>query len=387
MRRNGNRPAEHHPDHHNINHRPEGGAMNDDQLDRMLRDADPHRPGVVARLGGAEQTLLEEIVSQTTAPHGARRFSSWKWRTGGALAAAAAVTGVLAVPALVGTGSVAGPIVSGGAPEARAPEKGRPIVFSAAVLKAAEDNPRLLIGRPGWTVTTVYGFAEESGSITFANGDRTLAMDWRPAKEYPGYLESRRVKVSKPEPVEVDGWAGSRFTYSAGDFAIMLKPRDGAFSEMRTSGTWTRATFDETVAAIKQVDARTWLAALPPEVVTPDQARAEVARVLADVPLPPGLDAAEVKVRGANDPYQFGVAVTGQVGCAWIAEWERARKAGDDAAAGRAVDAMQSSRRWKVLNDMNADGDFPEVFWEFADRIAGKSAGKSEGYREGLGCA
>ncbi|MFD0525351.1 hypothetical protein [Paractinoplanes durhamensis] len=88
---------------------------------------------------------------------------------------------------------------------------------------------------------------------------------------------------------------------------------------------------------------------------------------------------------GTNDPYQFGAGVTGLVGCGWISEWLRAQKAGDKAAQQKAADAMSSSHKWKVLNDMNAEGDWPEVFWEIADRMA---AGKSPaGYESGIGCS
>ena len=69
-----------------------------------------------------------------------------------------------------------------------------------------------------------------------------------------------------------------------------------------------------------RVDVRTWLAALPANIVTPDRAGAAAAEVLADVPLPPGFDVGSLDVRGADDPYQFGAAMTGRVGCAWIAE-------------------------------------------------------------------
>jgi hypothetical protein len=52
--------------------------------------------------------------------------------------------------------------------------------------------------------------------------------------------------------------------------------------------------------------------------------------VLADVPLPPGFDPATAgEGLGTNDAYQFGAQVTGRVGCAWIAEWERARQVGN----------------------------------------------------------
>lgn len=107
--------------------------------------------------------------------------------------------------------------------------------------------------------------------------------------------------------------------------------------------------------------------------------------MLADVPLPPGFDAATaLKGLGTNDAYQFGAQVTGRVGCAWIAEWERARRVGDDAAAQRAADALLSSHDWKVLHDMNDEGDWPEVFWSIADQVA--AGNPPVGYKLGIGC-
>lgn len=37
--------------------------MNDKHLDRLVRDADPYRDELATRLDGAEQKLLEEIMS------------------------------------------------------------------------------------------------------------------------------------------------------------------------------------------------------------------------------------------------------------------------------------------------------------------------------------
>jgi hypothetical protein len=39
-----------------------------------------------------------------------------------------------------------------------------------------------------------------------------------------------RLAVSPAEPATVDGWTGHLFRYSAGDFAVMLRPRDGVSS-------------------------------------------------------------------------------------------------------------------------------------------------------------
>lgn len=358
--------------------------MTDEQLDRLIRDADPYRPDVVGRLDGAEQTLLEEIMSEpvlvpdraAAPPHPRRALAR---RLVGAVAAAAVLIGIIAFAAVQRREADSNPTAG---PTAES-TTGASIRFSAVALKVAEENPRLLIAEPGWKATTVYGFAEKNGTIAFSNGGRSLEMNWYPAKEYDGYYTDR-LNVSKPEPATVDGLPGSLFRYSASDFAIMLRPRDGVFVELRTSGNWTRADFDRVVVDIKRVDVQTWLAALPPEIVKPGAVQDAAAKVLADVPVPPGFDRAALNGLGVNDPYQFGALVTARVGCGWIAEWQRAKKAGDAAATQRAVAALQGSHNWRVLKEMVDQGDWSEVFWEYADKVA---AGElPAGYAQGLGC-
>ena len=44
---------------------------------------------------------------------------------------------------------------------------------------------------------------------------------------------------------------------------------------------------------------------------------------------------------------------------------------------------MGTSRQWPVLQEMDADGDYPEVVWDYADQVGAGQV--PEGYREGLG--
>jgi hypothetical protein len=232
-------------------------------------------------------------------------------------------------------------------------------------------------------VTSVYGFADENGDIFFEKGDRSLNITWYPEKQYAGYYQDR-LGVSRPQAATVGDWPGDVFTYAANDYAIMLRPRDGLFAELRTGGNWTRASFDALLTKVKRVDAKTFVAALPAEIVTPDKAAEAANRILADVPMPPRFDTDSLLTFGTNDPYQFGAQVTARVGCAWIAEWQRADKAGDKKARGRAEQAMRSSHDWKVLKSMVDEGDWAEAFWEMADKVADGKV--SPDYRQSLGC-
>ncbi len=355
--------------------------MTDEHLDRLVRDADPYRPEIIQRLGGADQHLLEEIMSTPkldSVPARPLRRTLVR-QLAGATAAAAAVAGIFATSSLW----------SAQPDDVYAGPTGLPSVGTAAIsgreldLKAAQEHPRLLIDEPGWKAISVYGFAEENGSIEFQNGDRSLQMNWYPDEQYQHYYDDR-LHVSKPEVTTVANRPASIFTYSKNDMSAMLEPQDGTFVELRTGGNWTRATFDEILTHVIKVDAKSFLKALPPEIVTPGDVREEAAKILADVPSPPGFDVSVLDNAGANDPYQFGAAVAGRVTCDWIAEWIRADSAGDHQAVKQAAAALRSSHQWKVLHDMNDEGDYPEVVWEIADKVADGDVPKW--YKDGLGC-
>ncbi|WP_250006746.1 hypothetical protein [Actinoplanes sp. M2I2] len=343
--------------------------MTDEQLDRAVRDADPYRPEHARSLHGADQILLEEIMSVPTI---AGRRPARRWAA--AVAAAAAVTGVLAVTPLIGRDHRAPVAVRPN------PPAGRPVAAAAV----ADRSPRLLIGEAGWKADAAYGFAEHAGTMRFAKGPLKLEINWYSGEHYDSYYQDR-LHVSEPTPATIDGWPGSLFRYSATRFAVMLRPRDGAFVELGTASEgWTRAEFDRVAALIHRVDVATWLAAMPPEVVTPARVQQAAAEVLADIPLPPGFSAASLDDLGTNDRYQFGAQVTGRVGCAWIAEWVRADQAGDQAAVEKAATALRGSHRWKVLEDMADDGGWSEVFWEVADKTV--RSGPPDGYEDAIGC-
>lgn len=339
-------------------------------IDDQLHDADPYRPETIGHLDGADQTLLEEIMSADRMP------APWRRRLIAPIAAAAALIGVLAVSA----------VVRHDRPETHEAVRPAPTTsstWSALILRAAEQNPRLLIQEPGWKITTVYGFTANTGTMRFTKGDRELEINWYPAAQYQGYY-THRLDVSKPEPGRIDGIDGSIFTYGASDFAFMLKPNDDTFAELRTGGKWTHSAFVQELTRIKRVDVQTWLTAMPPEIVTPGRADEAAAKALEGVPLPPKFDRSALNAVGTNDQYQFGAAVAARVGCGWIEEWQRAKQAGDRAAQKTAADALRGSHQWKFLKQMTKDGAYPEVFWQMADQTAAGTL--PSGYREALGC-
>lgn len=348
--------------------------MTDDHLDRLLKHADPYDADRIGDLRGADLALLEEIMStpsidQAPSPVKFRRRRSLRTRLVVGVAAAAAITVAIGVPAWLAEREAAVP------GDSQAVDRGDGsvdrIAYSAAAIEAAEKNPRLLIDEPGWTATHVYGFTKGQGTIVFAQGDRDLEMNWYPARAYDSYYEDR-LDVGDPEPTTVAGQNGALFRYSAHDFAVMLEPKGGSFVELRTGiGGWEdKAAVLDLLAKVQPVDVDTWLAAMPAEIVRPDGARDAVATMLADIPQPPGFAASALEDLGPSDRYQLGAELTRAVSCGWIDEWQRASTAGDAAAISRATEALRSSRQWQILRDMDAAGDMPEFIWDIADRVA-----------------
>lgn len=352
--------------------------------DERLLDADPYRT-IAGRLDGAEQHLLEEIMSTPLVPslpvHRRRR------RLLGAVAAAAVVTGVIGASTLLPGRSAPPPPVAAASPSAApSASTGGAGAGHQLDLAFATSHPRLLIDEPGWKLQVIYGFTGGTGTVDFTKGGRGVDITWYKAEYYQSYFEDR-LDVSKPRATRVAGVPANVFTYSRTDFAVMLDPRDGTFVEIRVQGgEVTRSYFDDLLKRIKRVDPEEFLAALPPEVVTPGEAEAEADKTLTGVPRPPGLDTGKLGLDGAYTPYQFRARVVKLVACGWAAEWVRADQAGDDMAAETAVAALRSSRNWPVLKDMHEAkaGGWAEMLWEVTGE---KTPGMAADVKNLAGCS
>jgi hypothetical protein len=348
--------------------------MTDNLLDQLVRSADPHHTGAVRDLRGADRDLLEEIISTpAVTPITSRRR---KRLAVVGLAAATVLAVAVSVPTLLEDSDKPGHTVQVGGGTDR-------IVYSDAAVAVAKNNPRLLIDEPGWKVTTVYGFAKDSGTINFHNRDRDVEMNWYPADSYQSYFDDR-TEVSKRESITIDGQPGSRVSYSPTDIAAMLEPEGRTFVEIRTSGKFAdTADVLRLFGRIKHVSVATWLAAMPPEVVIPGEATKDRDEILADIPLPPGFKKGVVKP-GTNDLYQFGEPIVSRVVCGWLGEWGRASAAGDRTAEKQAVAALASARGWHVLDEMHKASDVPEMYWRLADTV--KIDDNPRTYQENFGC-
>ena len=153
----------------------------------------------------------------------------------------------------------------------------------------------------------------------------------------------------------------------------------------------TEADLDALLSSIRLVDLATFEASMPDASITTANVEAAVAGILMDIPVPDGFDSTSLTETG--DLYQVGAQVVGAVTCAWIDLWVDATNVGNTEQANTAVEALGTSRGWWILTEMDAQGDYPEVVWEYADAIAGDGTvigGRvltvEESYHQALGC-
>jgi hypothetical protein len=334
----------------------------------------------VLPLEAGRAELLEEIMS-TVAPErqnaeptplpGPRRA---RWLV--PLAVAAAVATVASTP-----------LWWGGADK----HESQDVTFQPAT-QSPGTGYRAVLTAPGWKVESTEDDSKYGGEINYAKGGQHLAITWYPASSYQDYLVDRQ-HISDPDTadpgdaVEVLGAPGHLWAYDEQDHTVMREPRDGHWMEFRGDGVG-RAAFEELLTHLRLVSLPEFESSLPSSFVTKDDRPAAVQKILdgieqvtdATVPAGTTLDTQSDE----QDPYQLGADIAGQYACAWISEFADAKGAGDQGRADEAARVMGTSREWPVLQQMNPDGDYPEVVWDYSDKLAAGQV--PEGYVEGLGC-
>ena len=337
---------------------------------QLLHEARPHAAGPSPELARkAKDSLLAEIA-------GSRRPRRWSRRRLLPIAAPAAAAALLAV--------VVGITLSG---------RGGEQAWAAALLRVAEAAPRLLVDEPGWQVTRADQFSVDYGEMTLADGDRELEIKWLPASQYEDSVEKRVVEMDDLATAPAADAEARLFRYPGTNEFVAVWRRSDYTVEARGVAPDADA-FRAMLASLHEVDVDTWLSAMPASVVKPASQAEVVDEILAGIPLPPGFDATAIETTDAvRDRYQLGAQVAGAVACAWIDRWVAARRAGDETRAREAVDAMATSTTWPVLQEMNDEGDYPEVVWELAAAMAtdgtipaGRPMTVEEAYEATLGC-
>jgi len=321
----------------------------------MLTDTE--LDALVARGAPVADEDLARIPLETLRPTPPRRRRRLARPLAGAFAAAAlAVGGVFVVAA--GDGEQTG------------------TAWAAPLVKLANNSPLLLLDAPGWKVTRADEYDEApsevvEGEMTFTDAaGRNADLHWR-AGDLRDWQKDRAHDAPLVRQREVLGQRAQVSRYAqSNDYTALW--RDGErVLEFRTQAA-SLAEFERLLGALERVDVDAWLSAMPASVIKSADRATVVREMLADIAQPPGFDAKKLEQGELlKDRYQLGAAVAGAVACAWIARWDAARKRGDDATATAAAAAMQGSRDWKILGEMKADGDYPEVLWDYADAMRG----------------
>lgn len=261
--------------------------------------------------------------------------------------------------------------------------------------------PRLLVTAPGWELTRADEPSPERGEMTFAGPDGGLSLEWGVGL-YDVWLDTFTADVAENETkVRVDDLtvaghqaAVFRVGHDGPDYVAVWA--DGDYAVKLRSMFADRGSFGDLAASVQAVDPQTWFAAMPANVIRPADRAAVVDQMLADIPLPAGYDRAGLEAANGlvADRFHLGFRVTLPAACGWIGQWVDAIAAGNTAAAQQAIDAMDTSFDWNVLQEMNDSSMFPQSVWDFATAIAtdgmvsnrGPDTPVADAYVEALGC-
>jgi hypothetical protein len=324
---------------------------NDDpELDALLRAGDPvDQDTLLSVATSPAAAALHNAITRPTARASSRR----RFLRPVVLAAAATVatTVTLSVTLLRPTASES--------------------AYGAALVRFAENSPRLLVGANSWHVTRADEENASTGEMTFAAGTQWLDVVW---VDGATSKDSDKFDLTPVGSAEIDG---------ANAYVGYYGPSGGGTSEDKEfEAIWsvgdqaldargvfaTRADFLAVATTLYRVDVDTWLSALPASVVDPSSRAAVIEEMLADVPQPAGFDVDKLATSSqVSDRYQLGAKVIGAVSCGWMHQWAH----GDPAERQEAGAAMATSHDWSILKEMQADGDYPDVVWEIADAMNG----------------
>ncbi len=336
-------------------------------------------------LAAARAELLEEIVSTSVAEHARTEESPPRRRWMAPIAAAAAVAALVAAPTYLlardGAGTAAPADGGGTVPSPSSPSSATTSQDPATTDEVGHEW--LVLDAAGWQVaysSDTDGWRE----VQYEKGGQRLDISVVSAGLHDDYVKDRQrldyPTVDPGAPIRLAGADALMWPYSATDHTAIGVAEHGVYPEVRGAGM-DRAAYLDLVAQLHWTDQAGFETSLPEASVTGDERDDVVAQMLSDVPMPPDW---ENPGSSDTDRYQLGAAVVGSVACQWIGEFERATRAGDQAAASDAAEAMASSRDWAVLKEMDATGDYPDVVRQLADEM---SAGQvPAGWREALGC-
>jgi hypothetical protein len=293
-------------------------------------------------------------------------------------------------------------------------DRGSGTAWAAEQLRFAEASPLVLLDAPGWRVVYADEQSLHEGELRFRTGPaprpedqnivadeavtpvpadtRSAELDWRPGK-IRGWLRDRAASSVATSTAPVLGTTARVYQYEGGtpghrDITALFR-YDGRVLEFR-AGAADIDVFRALMARLKRVDTDTWLSAMPASVIKTQDRDGTIRQMLRAVPQPPGFDRADIRGEHlTKDRYQLGAAVAGTVACQWFRRWGEGRARGDRAEVREAIRALSTARSWPVLQEMEKEGGYPSVLYEYAAAMpSGRWYGRPllGDVNSGLGC-
>ncbi len=361
------------------------------EIDAAMAAANPLTAQAAAALPlrGAELELAERIAAISVSPHPPHTTTHPPRRRRLVLLIAATAV-VAVVVALLPSGQRDG---------------GPARAFAAALVRFANASPLVLLQIPGWHVVYANEQPGGVGEMHFVRGPADAdgtpqGASYRNQPSLAGRVASLtwgptvRDQLNGHQTLATGlGVTVHRLIYEGGtrrafDISALFVER-GRGLEFRATVT-DMAMFRAELRALHNVDATTWLRAMPPSVVKSADSGETIRQMLKGIPLPPEFDAARIRgARLVHDRYQLGAAVTGTIACMWIADWSHARATGDAAMVKRAITAMATAPHWPILREMAREGGWTQVLSSYAKAMPqGTIFGRSitADANNGLGC-
>ncbi len=202
-------------------------------------------------------------------------------------------------------------------------------------------------------------------------GQERLTISWLPVALQRRTLE-RLTEDAKP--TKTIGYLGHRATiYDGPGTWVTVLPLGQVSVSLRATGLTSAEDFDNLLGNLTHLDEKTWPDHLGDTVVTPRESAAEAVRVTADIKLPAGVEAADLRGEFPQDRYYFGMDVLNVVACGWLEDYTRARRAGDERTMAEADAALGEYPHWTLLQEMNRTGDWGMAIPVYATRVASRS--------------
>lgn len=312
-------------------------------------------------LSSAEDELLDEILiePQLSRPR-ETRLARLQGRRPRRLALGVAAIASCLVAFLLVFGS------EGGRPTAQPSS-----AYASEVVRFADTSPRLLLAAPGWRVDGLVGGVESYMRFVRGGGvePKDVDLSWIPTSF--SSFASRVGKIAdelETQPLTTAPVLGTTATiiqyheFSPDDLGLFALWEEGGYVVELEARVPSMDAFQALLASLRKVDTETWLAAMPPSVVQPDEFEPTVRRMLDGIPLPPGFTADDVTAASVpTDRYQLGASVAGSVSCTWFARWAEARRSGNEGEVHAAVTAMATAKDWPVIHQMSGEGAYDQI--------------------------